>query len=157
ALLEDRVALVPQREPEAQVKVLVAEAADAVFAPAIGAAARVIMREICPGVAVGAVILAHRAPLALADIGSPAPPGRTAPRFLQPAAFSRLRDVAGGVVAAVWRHSRLAGVAVARQLPDLTTSCIGNRAPLANAGQARGRGCAVDAEHVAPHVVPVRS
>ena len=53
-------------EREADALVAVANAADAVLAPAIGAGARVIVREIFPGGAVGAVILANRAPLALA-------------------------------------------------------------------------------------------
>src|SRR6266700_6378146 len=91
-LLQDRIALVPQRDAEAQEKMLVAKPADAILAPAIGPAARVIVREIRPRVAIGAVILAHRPPLAIADIGPPAPPRRAAPGFVKPAAFGRLRD-----------------------------------------------------------------
>ena len=53
----------------------VAEPADSVLAPAIGTAARVIMGKVVPGVAIGAVVLAHRAPLALAHIGAPFAPG----------------------------------------------------------------------------------
>lgn len=45
-----------------------------VLTPTIGPAARLFMGEIVPGVAVRDVILAHRAPLALADIGTPAAP-----------------------------------------------------------------------------------
>src|SRR5207244_3686759 len=65
---------VPQREPEAEQQVVVAKPADPVLTPAVGAAARMIVREIFPGIAVFAVILAHRAPLALAEIRSPSSP-----------------------------------------------------------------------------------
>src|SRR6266700_2795871 len=99
-LLEDRIALVPQRDAEAKEKMLVAKAADPVLAPAIGPAARVIVREIRPGIAIGAVILAHRPPLAIADIGPPASPRRAAPGFLEPAAFFGLRDALRGSAAA---------------------------------------------------------
>jgi len=49
--------------------------ADAVFAPAIGAAACMVVREVVPGVAVGAVVLADGAPLAFAEVGPKMPPG----------------------------------------------------------------------------------
>src|SRR5439155_13685326 len=84
---------------------LVAKAADAVLAPAIGPAARVIMREMGPRIAVGAVILAHRPPLAIADIGPPAPPRRTLPGFLQPAAFCGLRNAVRASAAASSHYS----------------------------------------------------
>ena len=75
ALLQDRVLAVPQRDGQAQLLLGVAKPADPVLAPAIGAAARVIMGEVVPGVALGAVVFAHRAPLALAHIGAPFAPG----------------------------------------------------------------------------------
>ena len=78
ALLEDRVRAVPQREREAQPLPVVADAGDAVLAPAIGARARVVVRQVLPRRAVGAVVLAHRSPLPLADVGAPAPPWRLA-------------------------------------------------------------------------------
>ena len=90
ALLEDRVALVPQRKPEAQMLLVVTEPGDAVLAPAIGATARVIMRQILPGVAVLAVVLAHGAPLPFAQIRPPAPPRRSVPRLGEP---PRLRGI----------------------------------------------------------------
>src|SRR6266508_549445 len=74
ALLENGVFAIPKGQREADVLMPVADAADAVFAPAIGAAARVVMGQIFPGRAVGAVIFADRAPLALGQIGSPALP-----------------------------------------------------------------------------------
>src|ERR1700730_13758969 len=73
-LVEDRVAAFPQRDAEAEKQMVIAKAADPVFAPAIGPAARMVVREIIPGGAVLAVILAHRSPLAFAQVGSPAPP-----------------------------------------------------------------------------------
>src|SRR5512147_2391509 len=72
ALLEDRVAAVPHRQREADELVAVADAGDAVLAPAIGARAGVVVREELPGVAPGAVVLAHRAPGAVADVRPPA-------------------------------------------------------------------------------------
>src|SRR5690606_15792761 len=74
ALLEDRIALVPQRDREADVLVAVAEAGEPVLTPAVGARARVVVRQVGPGGAVRAVVLAHRAPLTLAEIGPPALP-----------------------------------------------------------------------------------
>jgi len=66
ALLENAIAAVPKRDGEADVLVAVANVADAVFAPAIGARVGVVMREIAPSVAAAAVVLADCAPLALA-------------------------------------------------------------------------------------------
>ena len=73
-LLEDRIATVPQRQAQTKQQLIVAKAADPIFAPAIGPTARMIMWEIVPRRAVFAIILAHGSPLALAQIGAPAPP-----------------------------------------------------------------------------------
>src|SRR5215831_8532008 len=70
----------------------VAEAGDAVLAPAIGAAACMVMREIFPGGAVLAVVLAHRAPLALADIRPPALPGDASAHFFEARCFRSPRS-----------------------------------------------------------------
>ena len=53
ALLEDRVATVPEGEREAQPLPVVGDARDAVLAPAVGARAGLIVAEVVPGVAVG--------------------------------------------------------------------------------------------------------
>ena len=74
ALLQDRIAAVPQGEGEAEALVVVADAEQAVLAPAVRARARVVVGEVLPGGAVGAVVLAHRAPLPLRQIRAPAPP-----------------------------------------------------------------------------------
>ncbi len=71
ALLEDRIAAVPEREPEAEPLLDVREPGEAVLAPAVGARAGVVVWEVLPGRAVRAVILADRAPLALAQVRPP--------------------------------------------------------------------------------------
>ena len=72
--LQDGVAAVPHREAEAQPALAVGDAEQTVLAPAVGAAGRVIEGEIFPRLAVGRVILAHRAPLPLGEIRAPALP-----------------------------------------------------------------------------------
>ena len=74
ALLQDRIAPVPKRQREAHALVPVADPADAVLAPAVGARARMIVRKIFPRRPVRAVILAHRSPLPLGKIRPPALP-----------------------------------------------------------------------------------
>ena len=59
ALLEDRVDAVPERDGEAHLAVVVADAAESVLAPAVRARAGVLVREVRPRVAVGRVVLAH--------------------------------------------------------------------------------------------------
>ena len=75
ALLEDRVPLVPEGEGEAQALLVVGEAAEAVFTPPVGPGAGLVVREVVPGVAVVAVVLAHRPPLPLAQVRAPLLPG----------------------------------------------------------------------------------
>ena len=53
ALLENRIVSVPQRQREAKALAVVAETRNPVLAPAIGAAAGVIVRQIFPGGAAG--------------------------------------------------------------------------------------------------------
>ena len=74
-LLEDRVLAVPQREREAQPVEDVGDAGHPVLVPAVGARPGVIVRERVPGVAVGAVVLADRAPGPLAQVRAPLIPG----------------------------------------------------------------------------------
>jgi hypothetical protein len=68
-LLQYRVAPVPQRERQAQPLLDVAEPGKPVLTPPIGARACVIMREIAPGVTVGAVVLADCAPRSFSEVG----------------------------------------------------------------------------------------
>ena len=79
ALLQDRVPLVPQRQSQAQPLLVVADPGEAVLPPAVRARPGLIMTEVRPGVAVVAVVLPDRAPLALAEIRSPGPPRNARP------------------------------------------------------------------------------
>ena len=84
-LLQDRVLAVPQRQRETHSLALVADPCDAVLTPAIRARPRLLMGEVVPRIAVLAVVLAHRPPLPLREVGTPRLPGDTAgPRFLEP-------------------------------------------------------------------------
>ena len=75
-LLEDRIVSIPQRQRETEQLLIVTEAQQPVLAPAVGPRARLIMGEVVPGGAIGAVVLPHRSPLALGQIGPPLfPPG----------------------------------------------------------------------------------
>ena len=91
-LLEDRVPLVPQSEPETPVQPFVGPAGQAVLSPAVGPAAGVVVRECVPRVTVGAVILAHRAPLPVADIRAPASPSLAPRGGRQAEAFGGFED-----------------------------------------------------------------
>ena len=78
-LLQDRVSAVPKRGGEAQVLVDVADAAQAVLVPAVRPRAGVVVGEVSPRLAAGAVVLAHGAPCALREVRPPGPPRD--PRF----------------------------------------------------------------------------
>src|SRR5262249_46139951 len=85
AFLEDGIAPIPQGQSEDQDLIAIAPARERILAPAESARTRVVVREIVPGLAVGAVILAHRAPGAFGNVGAPLAPRRHRPgeRFLQ--------------------------------------------------------------------------
>ena len=76
ALLENRILAVPQGQREAEPLLVVGDAGQAVFAPAIGARAGLVVAEIIPGVAAFAVVLANRSPLPFAEVGAPLFPRR---------------------------------------------------------------------------------
>src|SRR5271165_1407626 len=71
ALLQHPVAAVPQGERKAQPLLFVADPAQAIFAPAIGARARLLVGERAPCLPVVAIVLADCSPCALSEIGSP--------------------------------------------------------------------------------------
>ena len=73
-LLQDRVLAVPEREREAELVADVRDAGHPVLVPAVGAGARVVVRERVPGVAALGVVLADGAPRALAQIRAPLVP-----------------------------------------------------------------------------------
>ena len=125
ALLEDRVAPVPERERETEPLLDVREAGEPVLAPAVGARAGMIVRQVLPRGAVRAVVLADRAPLPLAEIRAPVVPvAGLAQAVLEPAealdAFAfhaRHHSIlvipqCSQVVTAV-RHRRVAGARIA--------------------------------------------
>ena len=86
-LLQDRVAAVPERHRHAEELLVVADAADAVFAPPIRAAAGVVVAEVIPRRSPGAVVFADRPPLALAQVGPPLAPRGAVPGFGQSSAL----------------------------------------------------------------------
>src|SRR5262249_50046705 len=76
ALFDNGILAIPEREREAELLMIVGDAGQAVFAPAVGAGAGLIVAEIIPGVAALAVVLADRAPLSFAEVGAPLLPWR---------------------------------------------------------------------------------
>src|SRR5437667_12873106 len=90
-LFQDGVTPIPKRQSETHHLMTVADPADAVFSPAVGAGTRVVVRKKFPGCAAGAVILADRSPLPLREIGPPTLPMLLADaRRFEPVGFSRL-------------------------------------------------------------------
>jgi len=90
ALLQDLVPAVPEREGEAQPLVVVGETRQPILSPAVGARARLVVREIVPGIAVRAVVLTHRPPLPFGEVRSPPSPWNAGPvRLQQPCVLDR--------------------------------------------------------------------
>ena len=73
-LLQDRVLTVPQGQAQAEPLFHVTKSGQPVLAPAIGPGPGLVVRQVIPRLAVGAVILADRAPLPLTDVGAPPVP-----------------------------------------------------------------------------------
>ena len=71
ALLQDRVPPVPQRQPQAQPLLDVAEPGQAVLTPPVRPGPGMIMRQVIPRVTIGTVILPDRPPLPLAHVRPP--------------------------------------------------------------------------------------
>src|SRR5258708_20439545 len=85
------VASIPQRQPETDHLVSIADSAEAVLSPAIRARTRVVVREEFPSGAARTVILADGSPLPLRQIGPPALPMFLAGAcFLETAVFGGL-------------------------------------------------------------------
>src|SRR5271168_338637 len=90
-LLEYRILAVPQGERETQPLMVVADPGEAVLAPVIGARTGLIVAEIVPRITVLTVVLADRAPLALAEVWPPLPPRHALlPRLVQTRLLSSL-------------------------------------------------------------------
>src|SRR5262249_38570354 len=82
ALLQDRVASVPEREREAQPALAGGDPAEPVLPPPVRAAGGVVVRQVSPGGPASRVVLAHGAPLPLGEVRSPALPVEDAPGVL---------------------------------------------------------------------------
>ena len=126
ALLENAVLAVPHCDRETEDLVLVAPAKEAILAPSVGAAARVVVGERLPRRAVGRVILANRAPLSAGDIGSPCAPVviLRGALFAQPTMLGRCRLVHIGST-----HSKeipAAGACSASRRQPTLQACIGH-------------------------------
>src|SRR5208282_1725420 len=115
AFLQDRIAAVPQRDRKAQAALAIAEAEQPVFAPSVGPAAGMVMRKVVPAIAIGGVVLADGAPLALRQIGAPALPiGGPLRVFLQAARLCAEVSIAAHADRSVWiRGARLPGRRIA--------------------------------------------
>src|SRR5262249_17263043 len=91
ALFQNWIALVPESQCKAESLLVIRNAAQPVLAPSIGAGAGVVMWEVVPSVAIVAVILAHRPPLAFAKIRSPLLPGHViVARLIETNLFHRI-------------------------------------------------------------------
>jgi hypothetical protein len=71
SLLEDGVLGVPQGDRETETALAITPPLQAVFTPAIGTAAGVIMGEGFPAASIGRIVLANRAPLTFRQVGTP--------------------------------------------------------------------------------------
>jgi hypothetical protein len=63
-LLEDGILAIPKSRSETEAALAVTPSQEAIFAPSVNAASRVIVRKIVPAGAARGVVFAHRAPLA---------------------------------------------------------------------------------------------
>jgi len=71
SLFQDGVAPVPQREPQAEALVDIAEASEGILTPPVCTRTGVIVGEVVPCGAVCALVLPHGAALALAHVRTP--------------------------------------------------------------------------------------
>ena len=74
AFFEDGVFAIPQGHAKAQQLLIIANTGKTILAPVIGTRPGLVMSEVVPGITILAVVLAHRAPLPLAQVGSPFSP-----------------------------------------------------------------------------------
>jgi hypothetical protein len=89
-LLEDGVPAVPPGQGQAEALFVIVEPGQAVFPPALGPGAGLVMGKVIPGIAASALILPHRPPLTFTRVGTPFPPRNLVlPDFLEtPLIFS---------------------------------------------------------------------
>src|SRR5262245_23353240 len=73
--LEDRVLAVPQGQGQAKLLLIIRNTGQAIFPPAVGAGASLVVTEVFPGVAGITIIFTNGSPLPLAEVRSPLSPG----------------------------------------------------------------------------------
>ncbi len=73
-LFQNGVMAVPKGQSEHKQLITVADPRNAILAPAVGLADRLIMRKKIPGVPIGAVVLAYASPGPVTDVRSPSAP-----------------------------------------------------------------------------------
>jgi hypothetical protein len=74
SLFEMIVSAVPEGGRETEDLIAIADAGDAVLAPAVGLGPGRVVGEVCPGIAVGGVVFADGSPGAIGEVGAKAPP-----------------------------------------------------------------------------------
>ena len=119
---------------------VVADAAEAVLAPAVRARPGVVVRERAPRVAVGAVVLPHRPPRPLGEVGPPSQPGQ---------------PVRGEPLGLFPCHQHILPCVVMRQ--DLRTCAGQHAAPAGVAEQADAPGLGPGAERHGGSSPPART
>src|SRR6185312_13388517 len=107
SFLQYGIALIPERQREAEPSLPVADTEQAVFAPPVGAAPGVVVREIVPNIAVLGVVLPHRAPLPFGEVGPPPLPVPGPPFILgKPSGFSSRHETSDTDCPIVMSYSR---------------------------------------------------
>src|SRR5215467_14518324 len=70
SLLEDRVLSIPQGQRETESLLVIRDSGQPILSPAIGTGPGLVVAEVVPGVAAFTVVLAHGAPLPVAEVGA---------------------------------------------------------------------------------------
>ena len=73
-LFQNGVLAIPKGKRKAKTTLVIANAQQAIFAPAINTRVRMIVGERSPGIAISRIVFTHSAPLALWQIAAPTPP-----------------------------------------------------------------------------------
>src|SRR4051812_21467815 len=94
---QDGIPFIPEGQSKAQPLLVIADAAQAIFAPPVSPGAGLVMGEIVPRVAILAVVFADCAPLPLAQVRSPFfPRDSRVARVIQPFLFGNVNNIFDG-------------------------------------------------------------
>jgi len=74
AFFEDRIPAIPQGQGKTQPLMIITDAGQTIFAPAVGSGAGMVMRKKVLCSTRGTVVFAHRTPLAFGKVRPPPPP-----------------------------------------------------------------------------------